>query len=97
MDIDDLTLEYREVKPPLMLDFCGIDHSSPFCFGCQKTKVQNRNNTVINSIKTLKMVHIKKKKVLMYNLIHETITTVRSANTSASHVITFVCVCMYMW
>ena len=28
----------------------------------QKTKVQNRNNTVINSIKTLKMVHIKKKK-----------------------------------
>ena len=39
MDIDDLRLEYREVKPPLMLDFCGIDHGSPFCFGCQKTQL----------------------------------------------------------
>ena len=39
MDVDDLRLEYREVKPPLMLDFCGIDHSSPFCFGCQKTQL----------------------------------------------------------
>ena len=29
----------------------------------QKTKTQNRSNTVANSIKALKMVHIKKKKI----------------------------------
>ena len=30
----------------------------------QKTKTENRNNIVTNSIKTSKMVHFKKKKIL---------------------------------
>ena len=32
-----------------------------------RPKNQNRSNTVTNSIKTLKMVHIKKKKILKKN------------------------------
>ena len=35
----------------------------------QKTKTENRNNIVTNSIKTLKMVHIQKKKILKKNTI----------------------------
>ena len=37
----------------------------------QKTKTQNRSNTVANSIKALKMVHIKKKKIFKKKKVNE--------------------------
>ena len=42
--------------------FPGQGTKIPLPFSSQKTKTQNRNNIVTNSLKSLKMVHIQKKK-----------------------------------
>ena len=66
MDTYDLRLEYREIKAPLMLDYCGTDRSSPFCFGCQKTQLNCvlRSSNVWNTWTSQPLLHILQGKLL---------------------------------